>query len=55
MISEISQTKKDKYHVISLTYGIFKKNKNKQTKKQAHRYREQISGRKSRRVEGWKE
>ena len=39
MLSEISQTEKDKYH-ISLTCGIFKK-QNK-TKKQAYRYKEQV-------------
>ena len=29
---EISQTEKDKYHIISLTYGIFKKQTNKKNK-----------------------
>ena len=45
MLSEISQTEKNKYRMLSLTCGILK-NKNKQTKKnnQAHRYKEQIGG-----------
>ena len=31
MLSEISQTEKDKYHMISLICGIYNKNQNKQT------------------------
>ena len=38
MLSEISQTEKDKYHMISL---ICRRN---QKKKKVHRYREQIGG-----------
>ena len=37
IISEISQTKKDKYHIISHTWNL-----NNQTR--AHRYREQTGG-----------
>ena len=47
MLSEISQTEKDKYCMISLICGNSKKyNKlgNITKKKQTHRYREQISG-----------
>ena len=47
MLSEINQREKDKYYMISLTWGILKKyqkaseyNKNRQ----AHRYRKQTSG-----------
>ena len=46
MLSEISQTEKDKYCMISLFHGILKKyNKlvNKTKKNQTHRYREQMS------------
>ena len=40
MLSEISQTEKDKYHTISLICGVSKAmNKNR-----AHRYREQFGG-----------
>ena len=35
MLSEISQTKKDKYHMVSLTWGSLKKKKS-----QTHRNRE---------------
>ena len=45
MPSEISQTERDKYHMISLKYGI----ENKTKKEQVHRYREQIGG-----CERWK-
>ena len=38
MLSEISQTEEDKYHIMSRISGTFKK------KKKAHRYREQIGG-----------
>ena len=46
MLSEISQTKKDKYCVISLNVESKKYNKlvNITKKKQTHRYREQTSG-----------
>ena len=50
MISEESQMEKDKYHMISLIYGIKKKltdkwknQKKKKRKKETHRYREQSS------------
>ena len=34
VLSELSQTEKDKYHIISLIYGIFfKKHKNKHLQK----------------------
>ena len=36
MLSEISHTEKDKYHMISLTHGI-KKKKTLKKKKQTHR------------------
>ena len=32
MLSETSKTEKDKYHIISLTCGIFKKQTNKKNK-----------------------
>ena len=51
MLSEIGQTEKDKYHIISLIYGLKKKRKEKEKpqqqpphKNQAHRYRKQING-----------
>ena len=48
MLSEISQTEKDKYCIISLTWTLKTKQTNKNPKKtQAHRYREQIDGCKS--------
>ena len=40
MLSEISPTEKDKYNMISLTFGILKINK-QTNQKQTHRYREQ--------------
>ena len=42
LLSEISQTEKDKYHIISLICGI--KNKQIKNKNQANRYREKIGG-----------
>ena len=45
MLSEISQTEKDKYHMISLICAIYKNKTKEQTKqKQIHRYRDEISG-----------
>ena len=46
MLSKISQTEKDKYHMFSLTCGIkTKQNKQKQQqKKWTHKNREQTSG-----------
>ena len=46
MLSEIRQTEKDKYCMISLICGIKQYNKlvNITKKKQTHRYREQASG-----------
>ena len=43
MLSEISQTEKDKYHMIFFTCGIYKNNKiyEQIKQKQTHRYREQ--------------
>ena len=43
MLSEISQTEKDKYSVISLICGIYKNNTNECIckKKQTHRHRKQ--------------
>ena len=39
MLSEISQTEKDKYHMVLLICGILKtKQSNKQNEKQTHRY-----------------
>ena len=45
-LSEISQIKKVKYHMISLTRGIYKtKEMSKHNKaEQTHRYREQTGG-----------
>lgn len=40
LLSEIRQMKKDKYHIIYLTWNIRKKKKQKQT----HRFREQTAG-----------
>ena len=40
-LSELSQTEKDKYHMISFIWGILK---TKPPPKQAHRCREQIGG-----------
>ena len=37
MLSEISHTEKDKYHMISLIHGILKKIKKKNNQKQTHR------------------
>lgn len=44
--NEVNQTEKDKHHVISLIYGIYKQNKSKikQNQEQAHRYRQQAGG-----------
>ena len=47
MQSEISQTEKDKYHMISLIYGRLKK------KKRVHCYREQIGGCQEQEAEVW--
>ena len=45
MLSEISHTEKDKYHMVSVIGGIQKKKKKtKLNKKQIYRYREQNSG-----------
>ena len=45
ILSEISQTEKDKYHMISLICAIYKNKTKEQTKqKQIHRYRDEISG-----------
>ena len=46
LLSEVNQTEKDKHHVISLIYGIYKQNKSKikQNQEQAHRYRQQAGG-----------
>ena len=45
MLSEISQTEKEKYCMISLTFGIYKIKLVSITKqKPTHRYREQTSG-----------
>ena len=41
MLSEICQIEKEKYFMISLTYGIFKKNRKEQG--QTHRHKEQKS------------
>ena len=41
ILSEISQTEKDKYHTISLICGMQKK---KKPEKQTHRYREHLDG-----------
>ena len=43
MLSEISQTEKDKYHVISLMCGISKTKQANIKQKQSYRYREQTS------------
>ena len=51
MLSEISQSEKDKYHVISHTRGISetkqisKGKKKRQTKKQTHNHSEQMVSR----------
>ena len=46
ILSEISQTEKDKYCMISHIWNLIKRNKlvNITKKKQTHRYREQTSG-----------
>ena len=49
MLSEVSQTEKDKYCMVSVICGIQKKKiffklVNITEKKQTHRYREQITG-----------
>ena len=46
ILSEISQTEKDKYCMISHIWNLIKHNKlvNITKKKQTHRYREQTSG-----------
>ena len=48
MLSDISQAEKDKYYMISLIYGIYKKQANKRIKSKqnkmknhVHRYKEQ--------------
>ena len=54
MLSEISPTEKDKYNMISLTFGILKINK-QTNQKQTHRYREQDSGSKKGKGRSWKD
>ena len=46
ILSEVSQTEKDKYHMISLIRGILKKIQMNlfAEQKQTHRYRKQIYG-----------
>ena len=47
ILSEISQTEKDKYHMISSVCKVYvetKKQNRKTTEKQTHRYREQSEG-----------
>ena len=45
VISEISQTEKSKYSMISLLYGLYTIKLTNQTKqKQTHRYRKQMGG-----------
>ena len=45
LLSDISQTEKDKCHIISLTCGIYKtKLTSKAEQKQTHRYREYFDG-----------
>ena len=46
MLSETSQTERDKYCVIALTYRILKtkQKQKKQNKTQTHRFQEQIGG-----------
>ena len=45
ILSEVSQREEDKYHMISLTYGILKNDINELTKqKETHRHREQTYG-----------
>ena len=44
MLGKISQTKKYKYHMILLIYGIYKTNQTQQNRKYSHRYNEQTSG-----------
>ena len=45
VLSEVSQTEKDKYHMISLMCGIYMTQMNLSPKqKQTHRHREQICG-----------
>ena len=49
MLNEISQTEKDKYHMISLVWNLKKKQKQKQN--QTHKYRKQTDG--CQRAGGW--
>ena len=46
MLSEISQIDRDKYHMISLVCGIYKKNQpiKPNRTKQTHTFREQMNG-----------
>ena len=55
MLSEISQTEKEKYYIISLICGILKNITNEQMKQNKnHRYVEQIDGYQRRRgLGGW--
>ena len=56
MTTEISQTEKDKYSMISLTCAILKSKINGTNitkEKQIHRYREQIGG--CQKGEGWED
>ena len=54
ILSEVSQTEKDKYHMISLVYGILKVNTMKlfSKQKQTHRLRKQTYGYQRGRGEG---
>ena len=49
-LNEINHTEKDKYHMISVIYGILNKtNGQTELNKQSHRYKEQAGGYQSRR------
>ena len=50
MLNERNHTEKDKYHMISVIYGILNKtNGQTELNKQSHRYKEQAGGYQSRR------
>ena len=44
ILSEVSQKEKDKYHMISLTCGIYNITQMNLSTKQTHRHREQTCG-----------
>ena len=44
MLSEISQTEKEKYCIVSLTFGVYKKSQTHRNREQENSYHEQGTG-----------